>query len=180
MNDIIFALWFFLPAGIANVTPVIVAHMPILKELNYPLDGYKKINNIRIFGDHKTVRGIISGCILGTVTAIILFPFSHNFQTILPSWYFTTNIVWLGFLLSLGALLGDAIKSFFKRQMKIQPGKTWIPFDQIDYIIGGLFFASFVHILPIQQYITILIIWIIIHVLSTYSGYFLHLKNQPL
>ena len=43
----------------------------------------------------------------------------------------------VGPLFAIGALGGDALKSFFKRQVGIRPGGTWFPFDQIDYIIGG-------------------------------------------
>lgn len=180
MKDIFFAIWFFLPAGIANVTPIFAARIPLLKQWNYPLDFFQKSNNIRIFGDHKTIRGIISGIILGTVTAVLLFSISTNFRTFLPSWYFTSNPWLLGILLSLGALLGDAIKSFFKRRFNIRPGETWIPFDQIDYTLGGLLFASLIHTLTFLQYSLVISIWVGIHIFSTYTGYFLRLKNQPL
>ena len=180
MSDLFFALWFFLPAGIANVTPIFAAHIPILKRLNYPLDFYQKINGKRIFGDHKTIRGLVSGIIVGTLTATLLFHFATNFTTILPSWYFSINPFLLGFLLSFGALSGDAIKSFFKRRVGIQPGKTWIPFDQVDYIVGGSLLSSLIHPLIILQYLLIFALWVGIHILSTHLGFFLHLKTQPL
>jgi CDP-2,3-bis-(O-geranylgeranyl)-sn-glycerol synthase len=48
----------------------------------------------------------------------------------------------LGFLLGLGAMAGDAAKSFFKRRLGIAPGHPWIPFDQIDFQIGALLLAG--------------------------------------
>lgn len=180
MKTLFFALWFFLPAGIANVTPIFVAHIPIIKRWSYPLDFYQKINKARIFGDHKTIRGFVSGIIFGILTSVLLFKLSSNVTTILPSWYFSTNPIALGFLLSFGALFGDAVKSFFKRRANIVPGKTWIPFDQVDYIVGGLLLSSAIHALNIIQYVLIIIIWVSIHVLSTHIGFFLHLKDQPL
>lgn len=180
MKDLFFAIWFFLPAGIANVTPIFAAHIPLLEQWNYPLDCFIRSNNTRIFGDHKTIRGVISGIILGTVTAVLLFSISINFRAFLPSWYFASNPWSLGILLSFGALLGDAIKSFFKRRCNVEPGSTWIPFDQIDYILGGLLLSSLIHTLTFLQYILVIILWVGIHVLSTYAGYFLKLKNQPL
>lgn len=31
---------------------------------------------------------------------------------------------------------GDAAKSFFKRRVHVPPGKPWVPFDQLDFVIG--------------------------------------------
>ena len=183
MNDVFFALWFFLPAGVANVTPIFASKIPFLRKWNFPIDFFQTLKGKRIFGDHKTARGFITGIILGTLTSILIFQISiHMPYAInhLPNWYFQTNPVILGLLLSTGALTGDAIKSFFKRRIGIQPGKTWIPFDQIDYIVGGIFFSSFLHVLSIKDYFIILVVWVVIHLLSTYSGYFLRLKDQPI
>lgn len=183
MKDIFFALWFFLPAGIANVTPIFAAHIPLINRWDYPLDFYLKINRKRMFGDHKTIRGFITGIILGTVTSILLFQIANHWSYTnnnLPNWYYHTNTITLGILLSFGALAGDAIKSFFKRQLSIQPGSTWIPFDQTDYIVGGLLLSSIVHPLTLLQYIATIVLWAGIHILSTYLGFFLKLKNQPL
>lgn len=180
MNSIFFAIWFFLPAGIANVTPIFAARLPMTKHWDYPLDCHFKLNNKRVFGDHKTIRGLVSGIIVGTLTAVLLFHFATNFTTLLPVWYFSINPFILGFLLSFGALTGDAVKSFFKRRVNIAAGKTWIPFDQLDYIVGGLLVSSIIHPLTILQYLLISVLWVAIHVLSTFVGYFLHLKEQPL
>jgi len=182
MKELFFVIWFFLPAGIANVTPIFATRMPFLNHWNYPLDFYKCFNGKRILGDHKTIRGFISGIIIGTVSSYLLFKLSFYLPSTiyhLPSWYYSSNSILLGILLSAGALLGDAVKSFFKRRANVKPGSTWIPFDQIDYIVGGLFFVSFIHVLSLVEYILILIVWVAIHIVSTVSGYFLHLKDQP-
>lgn len=36
---------------------------------------------------------------------------------------------------------GDAVKSFFKRRMRIPPGRAWIPADELDFITGALLFG---------------------------------------
>ena len=64
----------------------------------------------------------------------------------------------LSFYLGLGALLGDLVKSFFKRKIGIKSGEPWIIFDQIDYVIGGLIFGSVMVIPGIELIITLLII----------------------
>jgi CDP-2,3-bis-(O-geranylgeranyl)-sn-glycerol synthase len=42
------------------------------------------------------------------------------------------------FSLCFGALLGDITESFFKRRVGKQRGEDWIPFDQLDFILGVL------------------------------------------
>ena len=45
------------------------------------------------------------------------------------------------FSLCFGALMGDIIESFFKRRIGKKRGEDWIPFDQLDFILGVLFFS---------------------------------------
>jgi CDP-2,3-bis-(O-geranylgeranyl)-sn-glycerol synthase len=83
-------------------------------------------------------------------------------------------------LFAIGALGGDALKSFFKRQFGIAPGGTWFPFDQIDYIIGGsLAVLPFIH-LTIGQYIILLVVWTVAVLITTYIGWLLKLKDSPI
>lgn len=164
------SFWYFLPAGIANVIPPLASHVPILKKWSTPLDLGHSFRNIRIFGDHKTIRGFTSGLVCGTLTCLLQ-------AQIIPMPY---NPIVLGFLLSFGALSGDAIKSFFKRRTDIKPGKTWFPFDQLDYIIGGLFISSLYYIPPVSIYVGVFLLYFGLHLLFSYIGFLLHLKSQPL
>jgi CDP-2,3-bis-(O-geranylgeranyl)-sn-glycerol synthase len=83
-------------------------------------------------------------------------------------------------LLSFGALFGDMVKSFFKRQLGVASGKSWFPFDQIDYIVGGLAFSAIVVRLEATQYISVLVVWFALHLISSYIGYLLKLKKDPI
>ncbi len=183
LNNILFALFFFLPAGVANTTPVIIAKLPVLKNFNYPLDFYKSFKGTRVFGDHKTIRGLVAGILAGTVSVYIetaIYNNSSLIQKASPINYTTMEPLLLGFLLSFGALAGDFMKSFFKRRANIMPGKTWIPFDQIDYILGGILF-SYVYIqLDFVHYLYILVIWATLHPISTIFAYFVKLKDTPI
>jgi CDP-2,3-bis-(O-geranylgeranyl)-sn-glycerol synthase len=55
-----------------------------------------------------------------------------------------TSAGWLptGLRFGFGAMAGDAAKSFFKRRLAIEPGRPWIPFDQLDFAIGALLLAD--------------------------------------
>lgn len=66
------------------------------------------------------------------------------------------------------------LKASFKRQRCA--GKSWFPFDQIDYIIGGLFVSSIVVQLSITEYLAVAVTWFVLHVVSAYIGYLLKLK----
>jgi CDP-2,3-bis-(O-geranylgeranyl)-sn-glycerol synthase len=120
MNELVYFLAFFIPAYAANMLPVFVRKLPWL---NYPLDGWIKFHGERLLGVNKTVRGFVFGVLGGGVVALVMQIFS-----------FPITWVW-GLILGFSALLGDAIKSFFKRRVHIKPGGTWIPFDQLDFII---------------------------------------------
>lgn len=214
MNEVIIiilsALWFFLPCGIANSMPVFVMHLPFLKKLNYPLDCYKTFRGVRIFGDHKSWRGLISGIIAGLViTGIQVTLYNETIDLtvtrpipncgsevctpsplVLPPTQFIRDISWVdyskinwvvfGLLAGAGPLLGDAIKSFFKRRMNLKPGATWFPFDQIDYIVGGIVFLLPIVQLDWWKYIIVAIVYFALHLISTSIGYLLKLKDSPI
>lgn len=183
MNIVFFALWFFLPAGISNMMPIFAAKIPLLSKFSYPLDLGKSFGGKRIFGDHKTIRGLVFGVLSGIIIAwiqMVLYKniiWIHSFVTFD---YMKGNPFIFGFLLSFGALAGDSIKSFFKRRSNVGPGGTWFPFDQIDYIVGGILFSLLWVRLSWNTYFSILVVWFLLHIISTIIGYLLKLKDSPL
>lgn len=182
-DKILFALYFFLPAGIANGTPVIVSKIPFLKKLNYPLDFNLMFRGKRILGDHKTVRGLISGVLMGILTAYVLkmgYDNSSFIRSFSPIDYDAFSIFLFGGLSGLGAIVGDSVKSFFKRRAGIKPGKAWLPFDQIDYIFGGVLFTLPYIQLDLIYYFLIFVLYLIIHPATTIIGYYLGLKDSPI
>lgn len=182
--DILFALWFFLPAGVANATPVLAAHIPIIKKLDHPMDFGKYFRGKRVFGPHKTWRGLITGMVAATLVLVI-----QQQLYIHTNWaanladrvdYIHIPALILGPLFGFGALMGDAIESFLKRQRNIKPGQGWFPFDQTDYIIGGAIATMPFVQLTIFQYGWMLVAWLGIHILASYIGFKLHLKERPI
>lgn len=120
MNELLWFLIFFIPAYIANMAPVFVRKVNVLA---YPLDGGKTWNGKRLLGQNKTWRGLIFGTFMGGVAGAVMQATGLPF-----AW-------WWGLILGFAALLGDAIKSVFKRQRNIRPGGKWVPWDQLDFII---------------------------------------------
>lgn len=134
--------WFLLPAGVANTVPVLAAHWRWLPTLGQPLDGGKTWRGFRLLGDNKTIRGLIIGILFGSIVGYLqhlAFATQPIVQAIsLVSYRSASGAIVLGAWLSFGALGGDAIKSFIKRQLIIAPGKAWRPFDQIDFVLGAV------------------------------------------
>lgn len=171
------SFWFFLPAGMANMAPVLVIKVPFL---NIPVDGNKKYQGKPVFGNHKTYRGFFFGILAAIIVVAIqkeLYGSSSLLQTYALLNYSNVNTIALGFLLGFGALFGDLIESFFKRRQNIPEGKVWVPWDQIDWIIGTIIFVYFFIPIPLLVMITGLVLFGLLHILMNYLGYLLGIKH---
>ena len=174
-NIIIEVFWLFLPAGIANMAPVLFTWLPFLAK---PMDSGKKIGGKRILGKNKTWRGFIVGIAVAVFIVWlqkIVYPSTQGLAILN---YQTINIWVIGLLLGVGALLGDLVESFLKRQRNIPSGKPWIPFDQLDWIIGAIIFVSFAVDLTWQQVVVALVLFGLLHPLINLIGYALRVKKN--
>lgn len=131
MNEILWFLLFFLPAVMANMAPPFFRKLPF----EQPIDGGKTFRGKPLLGKNKTWRGLVIGTLFGGLTGLSMQLSGLPF------------VYWWGFVLGFAALLGDAIKSFFKRQMNFKPGASWVPFDQLDFLVvawlASLMFVTF-------------------------------------
>lgn len=174
------ALWLLLPAGFANMSPILAKKL--FPKWDTPIDHGLKWGTRELFGSHKTYRGLISG----TVTGLLIFYLQQicfgyspeirslsllNYQAMSPLFG-----AWLG----LSALLGDLTKSFFKRRIHINPGKPWIPFDEIDWIVGALICLSFVIKLSFILIAVSLIVGVGMHFIIRRLAYLFHFVSTPL
>ena len=169
------------PAGLANTAPVVGSKLPIIKSWSTPIDCGRTYRHQRIFGDNKTWRGLILGIVVGGLTGWLIVYLTNQFDYMANQLDFITqtiNPVVLGSLLGGFALLGDAVKSFFKRQLKIPPGKAWPVFDQIDYILGAYLLIFILFDLSLIHYLVGLIMYGLIHPIISNLGYILKLKKD--
>lgn len=184
MHDLLLVSWIFLPAGVANMAPVFAAMIPAIRHLDAPMDGGKSFRGKRILGDHKTWRGIIAGVLAATLVLWLQQLLTLNIPALynLTAGFDYVNLPTLlvGPLFGLGALGGDAIKSFFKRRTGVHPGGTWFPFDQLDYILGGALAISPFLRFTITQYVLLIIVWGLGVVITTYIGWLLRIRDQPI
>jgi len=86
----------------------------------------------------------------------------------------------LGFFLGLGAMLGDMAESYLKRKRNIAPGEVWMPWDQLDFVFGGLLFSFFIYVPQAGVVLTLIVLSPLLHVLFNYLGYLLRLQKNKL
>lgn len=183
-HDILFAAWYLLPAAIANSAPVFAAKLPLLAKWDTPIDGGQTWRGTPILGDHKTWRGLASGIVLATATLwlqqLLATHTSWAAAIASPVDYPALPTLVLGPLFAIGALGGDAIESFVKRRRGIVSGRSWVPFDQLDYIIGAIVATLPIVMASPAQYTWMLVVWFIMHLVGSYTGWLLHLKKDPI
>jgi CDP-2,3-bis-(O-geranylgeranyl)-sn-glycerol synthase len=135
------AFWIIIPVYTANATAVLVGG-------GTPIDfGKNWRDGRRILGDGKTWSGLFVGTLLGMIAgfgcsigASLLRNTEYAFVGLSDFEGFPLMIPLL-FALCFGALLGDIVESFFKRRLGIGRGVDWIPFDQLDFLLGALVFS---------------------------------------
>lgn len=179
LNFFLGCIWYMMPAYFSNMAPVFVKNH--FKFLAKPVDFNKRFGRKPVLGSHKTFRGIIFGVLSGVVVMmvqVILFSNVPFFGRISLFDYARINYSLLGFLLGFGALFGDMVKSFFKRRANIKPGGRWVPFDQLDYVIGALLFGAFVYSPPLYAVIVILVSSFLLHIAVNHLGYYFGIRKE--
>jgi CDP-2,3-bis-(O-geranylgeranyl)-sn-glycerol synthase len=166
--------WFFLPAGLSNTSPPIIAKIPGLRHWNTPIDFGKSWRGVRIFGDHKTWRGLVMGSFVAGLFGLAQYYFLA--ETTYSLLYFVAGTTFMGF----GALAGDAVESFFKRRRNIGSGKSWFPLDQIDYIIGGLAFSYPFFRPTLIDMMQVAVLYFVLHLLVGWLSYKAKIKDTPI
>jgi len=173
---IIQALWFFVPAYLANMMPVFVQKLPFL---NKPVDFGRTLAGKRILGGHKTWRGLFFGTLAGfLVFELQRFLFSKGIMTGFALIDYSTAPLFLGALIGFGALVGDIVKSFFKRRVGVRPGGRWMPFDQIDFIAAALLVSLAWSKITLNNSLVVLLVVFCGAILFQYLGYWLKLKKE--
>jgi CDP-2,3-bis-(O-geranylgeranyl)-sn-glycerol synthase len=174
---VISALYFMLPAYLANMAPVIVKKVPMFL---IPIDAGRTWKDGRpIFGSHKTWRGLVFATLFGAAAFAVqqrLYSFGPWRSISLVDYAAQPAI--LGVLLGLGAILGDLAKSFAKRRVGVASGKPWIPFDEIDFVIGALLFSALVVVLPLWAYGVIIVASPLLHIATNHAAFYLKIRKE--
>lgn len=167
--------YLMLPAYFANMAPVIVKKINLLA---FPIDFNKKLNSKPILGKNKTFRGLIFGVIFAIIVAYLQFALYkiEFFRNI--SFFDYQNWLLFGFLIGLGALTGDLVKSFFKRRLGIKPGAKFVPFDQIDFVVGALVFIMPIFNVTLNIFVISLLVSFAGHIIVNHTAFYLKIRNE--
>ena len=158
-----------------------------LSRLRRPIDFGRSYKGERIFGAHKTWRGLtinVVFCCLGAFIQAWL-----QVKGYLPSWLllldYQNHAFAVGILLGLGMTAGELPNSFLKRRFEIPPGESrqgflgvvFFIYDQVDLTIGIWVFLFFL-IRPSPWLILwSLLLTLVLHLSVSIVGYFLGMRK---
>jgi CDP-2,3-bis-(O-geranylgeranyl)-sn-glycerol synthase len=172
IENLISLIIFVLPAYFANAAPVAFS---FLSKKSWPMDfKIKFFDKRRIFGKGKTWTGFFIGIFSGTLAGILIFFLGFRV-------YEFPLQVFVAFLLSLGALVGDVAGAFLKRRFSIGSGKILIFVDQTFFLIFALLFAApfLPNFFDIKGFVFLLIFTFILHIATNTIAYKLGIKKVP-
>ncbi|OIO25416.1 hypothetical protein COX85_02750 [Candidatus Micrarchaeota archaeon CG_4_10_14_0_2_um_filter_55_9] len=120
---------FVFPAWLANAVPVVFGG-------GNRIDWGKKFwDGQPVFGKSKTWRGLYSGMAFGFASGAVIVAFFNEFYL---AGYSVYEKLYLAFLLSLGAMLGDLLGSFIKRRRGFKEGRPSLVMDKLVFVATAL------------------------------------------
>lgn len=184
------SFYLLLPAYFANMAPVIFRKINFL---NIPVDfGYilkikkskgkkeakKKNSRDRIFGNHKTWRGLFFATIAGIFVAYLQYLLQDTRYLSAIALFPYDNWLLIGLLLGFGTIFGDLIESFFKRRLHINDGKPLYFFDQIDYVAGSYLFLAAYYVVSLEIIIASVVMSFVLTVIVNYLSFYLGIRKE--
>jgi CDP-2,3-bis-(O-geranylgeranyl)-sn-glycerol synthase len=185
------ALWFFLPAYLANPMAVVFGG-------GTPIDfGRSLRDGQRVLGDGKTWRGLVGGTAMGAVFGVLV---TVPLALLAPgsSWSFGYPVqapmegLVLAFVasavLAVGALLGDLAGAFIKRRLHKPRGAKAPGLDQYDFVVGGLLLSVTIPSWSVPRFfsgdallglLAIIVITPALHRAVNLVGYRMGKKHEP-
>ena len=177
MFVLITAIWLMMPAYLPNSFAALFGG-------GTPLDFGLKLNDgRRIMGDGKTYRGTFAGTLCG-----FLFGLMQNFiapSLGLPTFGSGPELVLVLVGLSLGAMLGDIVASFFKRRLGMKRGAKFFIIDQLDFVVGSWVLTAilapdwFWQNFTLTIMVIVVIITPVLHRATNIIGYHVGAKKEP-
>jgi CDP-2,3-bis-(O-geranylgeranyl)-sn-glycerol synthase len=124
---------------------------------------------------------MLGGAIGGILQALLYdIPFFHNISIGGIAYDNLLFMVGFGALMGLGAIFGDLAESFSKRRLDVDPGERFVPWDQIDLVIGAYIFVIPVaySVLSWQLFLCSIMITFFLHVMTNHVAYYLHIRKE--
>ena len=163
---------FILPAYVANAAPV-----ALRTGSSPPMDmSMRWGDRRRILGRGKTILGFLAGVAAGTGAGAII-------ALLVPLYPSIETQIMAAFLLSFGAMIGDAAGSFIKRRLAFTRNKPFYVVDQITFVLFALalvyIFGALPAFIDVVGVVLLIILTFVLHVGTNYVAYKLGLKKVP-
>lgn len=155
-------IYFMAPAYAANMAP------PFIKYWT----GWNRPISERWLGNHKTVMGFAAG-----VVAALLMTCVQSRIAWAGGLVSYEHWIELGLRFGIGAMAGDSVKSFVKRRIGIGPGKPWVPWDQLDFVLGALVLVAPWLLLSWSDLIMVLLLSLVGHIIVTHVGHWAGIRD---
>lgn len=161
------------------------------QKLSVALDAGRSFRGKRIFGDNKTLRGVIPFVPL----CVLMFATMGSLLSI-PTANFLSAIDWnlrpqewslVGLIAGSGYVLGELPNSFIKRQLDIKPGEMasgrlskplLFVVDQVDSVIGVLVALSLFYYVSPLQWLLVLVLGFVVHYAFNVLLYWIGFKSR--
>jgi len=184
------ALWLALPVIAGGAMHVAGLRLGVLPRLaRVPLDGGVNLRGRRLFGENKTLRGVVlmTGATMACawLQALAAGPAAWARELTVVEFARLHPLAW-GALLGLGYIAGELPNSLVKRQLDIAPGGRapgrlgwlfWLV-DQVDSMAGVLVFMAVVWVPSLEMVAWLFLITIIVHPLVALVMFALGLKTR--
>lgn len=183
LDLIILAMWLMMPAYIANPAAALLGG-------GRPIDmGRNFTDNKRILGDGKTIRGFVLGSLCGAIVGLLQIWIAPYIAPYLASYVSADMLMHASYMalftMPVGALIGDMVKSFFKRRLGFERGAMMPIADQLDFVAGAwaltllLDWSWFTANFTLAIIVTVLVITPILHLATNFIGFKIGKKNVP-
>ena len=180
--------WFLLGAFVlAGMAQTMWFAAPLSRQFSFPIDGGATFRGVRVFGEHKTLRGFIvmipATAVSFAVLAAAIGDPPHD-----GLWSLTiAGYAWLGACAGFGFMAGELPNSFVKRQLGIRPGDcprglagaVQFVADRIDSGVGMLLAVSAIVPTPAMTWLLVLLVGPSIHWAFSVLMFHLGLKARP-
>jgi len=147
---------------VANGSPIL-AHFFMRNTFSCPIDfSIRFFDRERLFGHSKTWRGFLSSIIATALTALLI---GHDWET--------------GFLIALGAMLGDLISSFVKRRGGLHTSARAPILDQVPESLLPALLVMDQFQLTLPAISILVVLFFILDVLLSKLFFWLGVRRKP-
>jgi CDP-2,3-bis-(O-geranylgeranyl)-sn-glycerol synthase len=156
------ALYALVLVGAANTAPLLLKKV-LGDRLAWPLDaGVRFVDGEPLFGQSKTVRGLLIGVLAPALIAPLL---GHRWQH--------------GAVMGAAAMAGDLISSFCKRRMKRPPSSRALGLDQIPEVLLPLWAGREWFDLSYVDIAVVLLLFVVLQLALSRLFFKLGLREEP-